>query len=150
MEAADPGLETAIAVAPDRYEGDWSSLDGGNGVVRLSIKLLIGGTPIRGGLVRIVGCGNVAAHEFPTPTNSRVWNTFEVPIDEASWTVESGTWADLISNVTEFRVFAELVWGCGAEQRAVRPDADRPGTDVPRGNLKFPLTGAAVYRPAGR
>ena len=113
MKTEDISPNAAVSVAPSGYLGDWSALDGGVGVVRMSGKLFdpMDPSPDNGGFVKISGACGVATYSFPVPANPYEWYEVEVPIDEAVWTLGSGTWSSLLRRVTSFRVHTEFIDG---------------------------------------
>ena len=44
-----------------------------------------------------------------TGARQLTWTTVAVPIQEAEWAVEAGTWGDLLSSVDRLRIRIELV-----------------------------------------
>lgn len=103
------------AAAPPKYLGDWSGFGAGDSLVYdLIMDNMIGGvadtTAYR---VWISGPGGVAkAITGPggVPPDS-VWTTFAVSFDASEWVVESGTWNDLLANVTQLSIDGEYVVG---------------------------------------
>ena len=128
-------------VAPESYLGDWSDLDG---IGELSWEHKIfqagGGPVILRPHVMISGPGGRAVIR-PLEKMRPYWRSFSVPIDRDAWTVTSGTWSQLISNVTELKIRIEAAHNdfspldingidsivLGAEKR-LRFDFDKNGT----------------------
>jgi len=101
--------------APPVFLGDWSLMDG-NGLLTVDIRILSGSGPNGGSpdFIRLSGPGGVAhvslsASDLTIPP--RVWKTFAFPINEAQWTLDSGSWAPLLDNVTECRLDLEYIDG---------------------------------------
>ncbi|MGE3542269.1 MAG: PEP-CTERM sorting domain-containing protein [Candidatus Tectimicrobiota bacterium] len=115
--------------APAKFLGSWSTLDG---VGHLSWDSIVidesfspTAVPFR---VFISGPGG-SAHVFPT-ANQGVWHTWVttiVPINQGDWTIDSGTWAGLLANVTDLRVQIERVSNAGSF--SVFGPGDRDGVD---------------------
>ena len=107
---------TSYAYAPASFLGDWSSLNG-SGVITIDIRLLSGASGTIVGateFIRLTGPGGVAHYPLDAidvPTNPLEWKTFEIPIDSAHWTMDSGSWGALLSEVTECRLEVEFVNG---------------------------------------
>lgn len=111
----DDGTGVSVALAPAKFLGDWSSLNN-NGYITLDIRLASrGGTP-RGVMefIRLSGPGGSAHVNFNTsdlPESSLIWKTFTYPLNTSTWTVDSGTWAGLLAEVTECRMMPEFYDG---------------------------------------
>ena len=108
MRTVDTSGLQARALAPSKYLGDWSTLDNGRGVVRVDAKLIDadGAEVVVAGGIEIAGPGGRLDHVFPTPHTS-TWRTFEVPIAEADWQINEGTWAGVLANVTKMSLLAD-------------------------------------------
>ncbi|MDD3642749.1 MAG: FlgD immunoglobulin-like domain containing protein [Candidatus Krumholzibacteria bacterium] len=105
----------SYGIAPPAFLGDWSAVDGA-GYMTVDIRILSSSGTNLGSpdFIRISGPGGAAhvslsADDLTIP--SRVWKTFAFPIDEASWTMESGTWAALLAQVDECRIDLEYFDG---------------------------------------
>lgn len=103
------------AIAPVKFLGDWSGFSAAD---TLSFDVYevntSGGAWLTVQHVRIAGPYGAAwanAAAVPTPPTTGVWLTGRIPFDPAFWTVESGLWEQLLTNVTSVRVFAEWVNG---------------------------------------
>jgi hypothetical protein len=115
-------------IAPSEFLGDWSALDesgsirfdGIGHVLELS-GILIAWIPPH--YVEISGSGGSAEWDSGVPlgwevggeSGSTLWANFVVPIDQSSWTVTSGSWAGLLSDVTDLRIRREFIpdWPSG-------------------------------------
>jgi len=105
---------TAYAFAPTKFLGDWSLVEN---VADICFDLLItdytGSWLLSNSFLRISGPGGVAR----IPMSGTVlgafdqWYSFAIPIQSASWIVESGTWAGLINHVNELRLCLEFTEG---------------------------------------
>lgn len=103
------------AIAPVKFLGDWSGFTAED---TLSFDVYevntSGGAWLTVQQVRIAGPYGAAwanAAAVPTPPATGVWLTGRIPFDAAYWTVESGLWEALLTNITSLRIFAEWVNG---------------------------------------
>jgi DNA-binding beta-propeller fold protein YncE len=101
----------SYGLAPPMFLGDWTAFDGA-GYVTVDIRIASAAGTNIGSLdfIRISGPGgaayvSLASGDLNTP--ACVWKTFEFPIDESSWTLESGSWAALLAQVDECRIDLE-------------------------------------------
>lgn len=98
--------------APAKFEGDWRPLDG-VGKISYDVKV----TPYAGTTVsadprlKISGPGGRARITANQVNISNQWDLIEFPIDSCSWTMELGTWSELIKDVTQIWVRLEFVNG---------------------------------------
>jgi hypothetical protein len=109
------GTGASYAYAPSRYLGDWSPLNG-SGRLTIDVRILShGGTPVDvAEFIRLSGPGGTAVVPMPAadlPPVGRIWKTYGFPLQAASWTVTTGTWAGLLANVTECRIQMEFING---------------------------------------
>ncbi|MFC1782041.1 SUMF1/EgtB/PvdO family nonheme iron enzyme [Planctomycetota bacterium] len=95
----------SIAYAPSKFLGDWSPLDS-NGYVTIDLRIISRSGSDLGisEFIRISGPGgsayiNIDPADFPQ--SSRIWKTFQYPLNATVWTVDSGTWPSLLANVAE-------------------------------------------------
>jgi hypothetical protein len=119
-------------LAPAEYFGDWSTLDR-RAVIRLDHKIFQGAGPFARYQARLTGTNGSAQWVGDLPTGPTEWVSLELPITECAWTLLSGTWAELLNNVTEVRLEIELGFG-----------ADVSGID----NIVFESACAADIAPA--
>ena len=102
------------AVAPHKFLGDWSHFNSPQ-TLSFDIKYDLHEGYYSPGpfLIRIGGPGGVATVANPSfPENQ--WKTIVVTVDPdapVGWTLVSGSWHDLLSNVTSLRINAEFVFG---------------------------------------
>ncbi|MCP3916623.1 MAG: hypothetical protein GY711_13790 [bacterium] len=97
--------------APRKYRGDWTPLDS-YGVLAFDHRLIDRGgegVAFRDYTVRIDGPGGIAYATLPGPTGETRWERLYYDIVESQWTVTSGNWDALISNVTGLRIKIEIV-----------------------------------------
>ncbi|MBI1193572.1 MAG: hypothetical protein GC205_10405 [Bacteroidetes bacterium] len=103
------------AVAPPKYLGSWAALDG-NAQLSLDLRIFSssGTLTAKNYLVRLSGPGGVATYQAPSADYlaARVdWKNFLMPIVDTFWTLQSGTWSDLLDLVTEVRLEVEFIQG---------------------------------------
>jgi len=127
-------------IAPAKFHGDWTTLDGQGVLSWDHIILQAGGVgTILQAQAMIEGPGGTARCTTPE-FMTEYWKEFSVPIDETAWWVISGTWADLISNVTVLKIRIEAVWNNASpldidgvdnviltDERTLRTDLNRDG-----------------------
>lgn len=106
---------TSYALAPSRYLGDWSSLNG-SGSLTIDLRILShSGTPVDvPEFIQLSGPGGTAVVAMPAadlPPVGRVWRTYAFPLQASAWTVTAGTWTGLLTNVTECRIQVEFING---------------------------------------
>jgi len=155
-----------IIRAPAKYLGDWSSLDG---VGTLSWEHKIFKMDKVRNLVQyeawISGPGGEAnfkgglppvnpALPIPHPANPSFWEPVVVPIEETSWTVTSGDWSNLLSNVTDLRIRIECVANLAWFSPPLPGDNEVIDnivlTPEPSALLLFVFSGLAVLKRRGR
>jgi hypothetical protein len=103
--------------APASYLGDWSSLDE-SGILQFDHKIfelgeLPTGPPYLPFEVVLDGGAN-RARFVSTETAQTTWTTVVVPIQEAVWVVEAGTWSGLLASVDNVQIRIELVANPGS------------------------------------
>ena len=113
LKAVDESGGSARIVAPAKFLGCWLDWEGIGAVRFDAIVLNSFGDPIESPpKVWLEGPGGKASYAFAElPTTS--WQTFEVSIDEALWTVSNGTWVDLLANVEELTLLVDYVHSTG-------------------------------------
>jgi hypothetical protein len=108
---SDEGAGGTHVLAPQKFLGDWSSLDGMESI-SFDHRLFDVGSGTVGFLpydVGISGPGGEATWEGPTPSGPTDWLSVIVPLTQDEWSITSGAWEALLSNVTEFRIRIEVV-----------------------------------------
>jgi hypothetical protein len=99
------------AIAPFRYLGDWSHA---TPLDNLSLDYYLDNTSSGGAISHpafiISGPGGSASSAEIYPPEL-TWTTYDVPLDPAVWTVNSGDWPSILANVTSLRVGGEFVSG---------------------------------------
>ncbi|MBC7855365.1 MAG: hypothetical protein IAF94_18200 [Pirellulaceae bacterium] len=93
--------------APGKFLGDWSSFDSISFEHR-QIAAGIGNSYVPYE-VFLSGAGGSARFTESHPGTAGSWISVTAPLTEPSWTIESGTWAGLISNVTQFEIRIEVL-----------------------------------------
>lgn len=129
-------------IAPAKFLGDWSSLNS-TGAISYDQKVFrTGGFVGRGERSIIIsGPGGEARWFGPLapatcPADPACdWNTFSAPLMEAAWSLTSGTWGALLTDVTSFRILMDLY------------TTTRPGDIEGLDNVKLALKDAAIPEP---
>ncbi len=105
------GAAPTDIIAPAKFLGDWSKLDG-TGKVSFNHALF----DLGGGIgeifpysIELAGPGGKAVWEGPTPSGITSWLSFDVLLDSDIWTINDGNWTDLLNDVQSFRIRIELV-----------------------------------------
>lgn len=112
---ADRAGTLSLGLAPSIFLGDWSSLDN-NGLVTIDLRIISRSATHLGvsEFIRISGPGGsayVTIDPDDFPMSSLVWKTYAFPIDSSVWTVDSGTWSGLLSNITQCLITLEFYDG---------------------------------------
>lgn len=105
----DKGSTAGHIVAPVKFLGDWSALNGA-GKLEWDFNLFSpgGGKILAPGAI-ISGPGGRAVFDGNIIPQIGVWTDIEVAIIEENWRITSGEWGALLSNVTELRLSIENV-----------------------------------------
>ncbi|HDM78627.1 MAG TPA: hypothetical protein ENG51_19515 [Deltaproteobacteria bacterium] len=111
LKATDPATgPNTWAIAPSKFLGDWRRYNN-TGCVSFDMIILSGGLPTtEKPNVYIAGPGGSAAC-FSATKASTAWKTFVFPINKNYWLLKSGSWDNLLSNVTEFKIDLEQIQG---------------------------------------
>jgi hypothetical protein len=103
-----------FAVAPTEYHGDWGNMTASDS---LSAEIFHSSSDPDDYppeyIFRIAGPAG-AAHVFSGPSYQPVkdvWNRYAVALDSTAWTIESGTWSDIVGAVNSLRVMGEFTTG---------------------------------------
>lgn len=112
LKITDKAGVSSKVLAPAMFLGDWSSLDG-NGYITTDLRIVSRSGSNLGvsEFIRISGPGGsayVTIDPCEFPESNLIWKTFTYPIDSSIWTVDSGTWAGLLSEVAECKITAEF------------------------------------------
>ncbi|HUM48266.1 MAG TPA: hypothetical protein PLD84_15150, partial [Chitinophagales bacterium] len=115
MQVGDASNKISLAYAPWKFRGDWSVL-GENALFNFDVRVNSGSGLYmqKEYLVKISGSGGTAIIppdyvQIAGAVNQ--WKTFSIPVDPAAWTVTSGTWEGLLSNVQELILELEFIQG---------------------------------------
>jgi hypothetical protein len=114
LRSGDTGGVFDFAIAPEKFLGSWSALDG-TGTLSFDHRLFsVGVVNFFGNyFVEIVGPGGTARWSTSGPDGPTDWVSLAAPIQESAWSVTSGSWDALLQDVTELRVVTEVVDGIG-------------------------------------
>ncbi|MBW2740625.1 MAG: LamG domain-containing protein, partial [Deltaproteobacteria bacterium] len=120
----DIGAGSKLLSAPGKFLGDWSALDG-VGFISFDQKIFsTGNYNSRGSIsMSIAGPGGAASWHGPRAPISCPgqpgcdWTTYVAPLMESEWTLVSGSWSELLANVTSFNIVPEFYGNicCGPE-----------------------------------
>jgi len=94
-------------VAPPKFLGNWTSLDG-VGQLSWDHRILSPGEgeTLLNGQARISGPGGIAVY-YSGVVFTTLWQTFTAPLEESAWIMTAGSWDALLSNVTDLRIRIE-------------------------------------------
>lgn len=103
------------AIAPPVYLGDWSGFTAADTLAfDVYLHNTSGGSHSTGPyMMRVAGPGG-AAYAIDPEANyppDRIWTTYAASLDPAEWTITSGTWSEILENVTSVRLNGEYVYG---------------------------------------
>ena len=101
----------SLFLAPSSFLGDLRILDG-SGTLTYDHRLVQLGSQPNGVVpleVRLSGPGGEANWLGEIPAEGLLWNQIIVPFQQSAWNVVGGSWGDVLSNVTSFRIRFELV-----------------------------------------
>ena len=109
VQFAESGIPpyTSLA-APATFLGDWSSLDG-IGSLRYDFRLFSGTPDSTAGIMVTAGFGTSGSMFWRQPATAGTlgWETVVAPLNQSNWEIQGGTWDDILSNVTEVRIFPD-------------------------------------------
>jgi len=112
----DNNTQPTFAIAPSKFLGDWSRLDG-VGEISYEHRIIHPGSDVleyRPYTIIISGPGGSALWEGATPHGITQWTGNQVQLIETEWQVTSGAWQPLLANVEEMRIWIEQVSGSDA------------------------------------
>jgi hypothetical protein len=146
------GSGNGYAVAPPKFCGNWN---GFGALVTLSADIFLqntsGNSPLDVPYIfRISGPGGAAyalAGSAYYPSEG-TWTHHEVPLEETSWLIESGTWESILEHVTYVEIRAEFVDGdeiVGLDN--VRLSSDPIPVDYFESHLTGTYSGNEVWYP---
>ena len=100
-------------IAPAKFLGDWSALDGVGSLQWDHRILTLGDAPtIVNASAAISGPGGQATY-FGT-LHQTTWTTFSAPISSGDWVIGGGTWNAILANVASLTIRIEAVHNDGA------------------------------------
>lgn len=111
----DASGDATFIIAPSNFLGDWTNV----GVLTYDHRVIDpGDNAVFDDLhqVDISGPGGAASWFGSTSPGPTGWLTISVPIKESLWTITSGSWADLLPNVTFLDNRIELVTNKGGSK----------------------------------
>jgi hypothetical protein len=105
----------SYAFAPAMFLGNWSALDG-SGRVTIDLRVVSSSGTNFGSpeFILITGPGgaaHVSLDASDLPAAGRIWKTFSFPVSSAVWTLDSGTWSGVLSEVSEVKIDLEFFDG---------------------------------------
>ncbi|MFO0782508.1 MAG: hypothetical protein U0636_02330 [Phycisphaerales bacterium] len=111
----EPTNLNPVVQAPAAFLGNWSALDG-VGAIQFDYRRIANGSPInyfvplfiviRGGTL---APGSQATWTGPLITTPGPWTRYAAPLIASKWVVDTGSWQDILSNVTSINIQLELV-----------------------------------------
>ncbi|MBP9079306.1 MAG: T9SS type A sorting domain-containing protein [Flavobacteriales bacterium] len=115
LRVGDASGVLGIAMAPPKFRGDWSEVDG-SGTIDMDVMVQTSVTTPseRPFLVRISGTGGAATiniNDDQVQAARNAWTHWTLPIQESAWTLESGSWSALLQDIAEIRVQLEFFSG---------------------------------------
>jgi hypothetical protein len=113
VDGPDGQLPPPQIYAPAEYLGDYTSYVGG--YFEYDIIVSTPGSPNNYPRLRLEGANGSEARIIQDYTITDAWQTVHVNIVESEWEMVSGTWADLISNVTAVKLGGDVQVGSGPE-----------------------------------
>ena len=100
-------------IAPAKFLGNWSGFNE-IGLLTWDHRIITYGdidTVLKASVI-ISGPGGQAT--FTGSSFQSAWTRFSAPISIANWTINSGSWNAILSNVTSLKIRIEAVWNNGA------------------------------------
>ncbi len=110
------GTQPAVRIfAPGSYLGDYSTYGPGAGFRYDAIYEGTVNPPLNMPVIRLIGAGGEIAEGFAPGVNDSTWQTVFLALEESSWSMLSGTWNDLLQNVTALELIGDNAVGAGRE-----------------------------------
>jgi len=111
LSIANNSSYTGYGYAPSKFLGIWTGLDNHAAEIVFDLRVTTtGALQTTDAFLRISGPGGAA--KIATTSNLQgafgQWCTFTYPIMEAAWTIESGTWSQILAQVDELRICVEF------------------------------------------
>ncbi len=116
LRISDIGGPISRGIAPPAFWGDWTPLDG-NGLIGYDVRVSSGSnilTNVDTQAIIISGpFGSAELSIDPSVVDSAIgqWSRIESRIDEALWTVTSGTWDSLLMDINRIDIRLEFING---------------------------------------
>jgi hypothetical protein len=98
----------ATISAPDSFLGDWSILDD-NGRLELDFRLFNVGDNASDSVARVEISGPGGIARWSEIDGDDAWQTISIVLGEDNWEMVSGSWEDLLAEVTELKLPIETV-----------------------------------------
>jgi hypothetical protein len=98
------GLNPQIS-APEEFLGNWAAA--GVSLLTYDVRIFSTGSVARVNNLKVYlsGPGGDASWSGPNPPNpSAGWVSYDVPISESEWLVNSGSWNAILNDVTELKI----------------------------------------------
>ena len=114
IDGPDGMTQPNFLYAPSSYLGDYSTFGPGAGFSYDAIWEA-SHPVINAPVIRLFGSGGEVAEGFGSGVNSAGWDSFFVSLEETSWTMISGSWNDLIQDVTAVIIHGDNGIGEGRE-----------------------------------
>jgi hypothetical protein len=95
-----------FVTSPASFHGDWSALDGA-GELRYDFRLTGDASGIRRDYVLVRGraSGVMAFEQGRTGANGDGWETISLPLTKGEWTIVSGSWEGIMSDVGSIEIY---------------------------------------------
>jgi hypothetical protein len=116
LRVVDPSAQWCWAIAPAKFQGDWSASPSvqaditasSDQVIKYPVVFWIGNG-------RGTNCTDSAYHLFPlTNTIGGQTATYAVTLAATNWVLTTGSWSNLVPSVREFWIRHDLTSGCGS------------------------------------
>lgn len=115
FDGPDGGTTPSLLFAPGTYLGDYSGFGPGAGFSYDAIWESVDFPPVLPPVIHLYGANGEEAVGFGAGVNTAGWDSFFVALEESSWNVVSGSWSDLIQNVTAVGISGDNGVGPGRE-----------------------------------
>ena len=115
IQSVDTGPTEGVIIAPSKFLGDWSSLNG-NDALSWDFKLIDPGTSpgaISELRASISGPGGSATFFSGITPVLGSWINIDAPIIESAWTIQTGSWVALLSDVTQLGLNMDVLYSGG-------------------------------------
>ena len=100
-----------LMFAPSSYLGNYLLLNG----ARFDFDAKVEQSTGHNVQITLSGPGGEAFFSDPTTTVTTTFESYSAPIDENLWTVNNGTWENIIANVTSLSLSLDIVNGLGPD-----------------------------------